>query len=186
MTQAQEQAVRELQASFGGEIDRLFFMEGIPQKRLDNAKRSYAGGFEADEVPIFLWDDTVFGSAKDGFLLTDRRLYQKNFTEGASSSELSGIVDFDISAKMAGLTLTPTGNSTLNPIKMQNGGGVREVVATRLIHMIYALTGRVIGGEQEETPEAFSGEPTLLTCPGCGTAVAPSAMSCEYCDRRFR
>jgi len=160
MTRAQEQAVRELQAGFKGQIDRLFFMEGIPPKRLANAKQSYAQGFEADEVPIFLWDDTVFGSAKDGFLLTDRRLYQKNFTEDASSSELSEIVDFDISTKVAGLTVTPTGNSTLNPIKMQNGGKVREAVAARLILMISALTGRVIGDEQVEPAQAVSSEGT--------------------------
>jgi len=186
MTQTQEQAARDCQAGFEGEIDRLFFMEEIPKKKLENAKKSYARGVEMGEVPVFLWDDTVFGSAKDGFLLTDRRLYQKNFTEGASSSELSGIVDFDLSSAGDGLHLIPTGSSTLNTIKIQYRCGNQEAVAARLIHMIYALTGRVIGGEQEETPETLSGEPTPLTCPGCGAAVAPNAMSCEYCDRRFR
>lgn len=187
MTPTQEQAVRELEASFEGQIDRLFFWENIPQKKLKNALKSYGLEFETGEVPIYLWDDTIFGSAKDGFLLSDRRLYQKNIVERSSSSELSGIIDFDLSKTSSGFHLIPKGRTELNTIKIQYQCGNQEAVAARLIHMIYALTGRVVGVEQEESnPEMSSGGATLLVCPGCGAAITPNAIFCEYCGGRFR
>lgn len=48
--------------------DKNFFIgENIPEKKLQGAAFSYAENF--DEC-IILYDDTVFGSAKEGFLLT--------------------------------------------------------------------------------------------------------------------
>ena len=186
MTQMQEQEARKFAAGFDGQIDRLFFMEEIPKKRLENAIKSYARDFETGEVPVLLWDDTVFGSAKDGFLLTDRRLYQKNFTERPSSSTLSGIVDFDISKETLGTVLTVQGTSSLNAIKIQYQCGNQEAVAARLIHMIYALTGR---GDKLGGGNAASGAPAHspfpLSCHACGAPAPQNCNFCEYCGARL-
>ena len=189
MTHEAERAVRELEAGFEGEIANLFFMENIPRKKLNNAIKSYAQGFEAGETPVYLWDDTVFGSAKYGFLLTDRRIYQKNMFATPSSSELHGIVDFDLVQTKLYYRITPVGDSTLGAIEMGRGGGADlEAVAARLIRVIYALTGRTVGGEadeERERPGTFSDE-TPLECRSCGANLPVKGRVCEYCGGRFR
>lgn len=52
----------------------LFFRDNIPEKKLTNAIAKYASNVDSSRV-VFLYDDTVFGSAKDGFLITDSALY---------------------------------------------------------------------------------------------------------------
>lgn len=47
------------------ENDNMWFR----QKKLENAKQAYAGDL-ADNF-LLLWDDTIFGSAKEGFLITE-------------------------------------------------------------------------------------------------------------------
>ena len=186
MTHAQEQEARKFAAGFEGQIDRLFFMEEIPKKKLENARRSYARSFETGEVPVLLWDDTLFGSAKDGFLLTDRRLYQKNFSERPSCSDLSGIVDFDISKESVGTVLSPQGTSSLNAIKIQYQCGNQEAVAARLIHMIYALTGRrnELSGQNDVSNTPLHSSSPLI-CHACGAPAPQNCNFCEYCGARL-
>ena len=51
------------------EKGKVFYAESIPEKKLQAAINEYARGVSADEV-LLLVDDTIFGSATDGFLLT--------------------------------------------------------------------------------------------------------------------
>lgn len=46
----------------------------IPEKKLANAIATYANGVDPGRV-TFLCDDTIFGSAKEGFLVTDSAIY---------------------------------------------------------------------------------------------------------------
>ena len=46
----------------------------IPPRKLDNAISTYAKSVDPDRA-LFLYDDTVFGSAKEGFLITDSAFY---------------------------------------------------------------------------------------------------------------
>ena len=151
MTKEQEQAIRKLEAGFEGKIDRLFFMEEISQKKLRNAINSYAQGFKKGETPVYLWDDTFFGSAKEGFLLTDRRIYQKNNLDAPSSSGIHEIVDFELERTISSYFLTPVGTSTLKTIQMIYKCAYQESVPTRLTQMIHILTGRTAPCVCEET-----------------------------------
>ncbi len=45
-----------------------------------------------------LYDDTLFGSARDGFLLTPRRLCWKNFSGGVAAVEWSAIAPEQVAA----------------------------------------------------------------------------------------
>lgn len=54
--------------------NNLYFKSKIPEKKLNNAIKKYASSVDPTRV-IFLYDDTVFGSATDGFLITDSALY---------------------------------------------------------------------------------------------------------------
>ena len=56
-------------------IDKLFMFEDIPREKLQNAISSFAHTLSADETVIFLYDDTIRGSSKQGILLTTKYLY---------------------------------------------------------------------------------------------------------------
>lgn len=57
----------------------LFRQGKISDKKLQNAIKEYAPAVTPERV-CFLYDDTVFGSAKDGFLVTDSAFYFKSGT----------------------------------------------------------------------------------------------------------
>lgn len=57
-----------------GNSKGIFLKGNIPEKKLANAIQAYANGVSQDEV-ILLLDDTVFGSAKEGLLITSDAIY---------------------------------------------------------------------------------------------------------------
>lgn len=61
------------------------------EKKLTNAKRAYANA-SANETAFCLCDTTLFGSAKEGFVLTNQTLYSKPMLESAVAIPLSNIV----------------------------------------------------------------------------------------------
>lgn len=91
-----------------GEVDGLYFYPSIPPAKLANARATHALHLPEDEVVAVLFDDTVFGGAKDGFLLTKRRLYWKNFTAHAQSISW-GEIDADEIAPGKGCVRVMTG-----------------------------------------------------------------------------
>jgi DnaJ like chaperone protein len=56
--------------------DKIYFHPNIPSKKLKNAIKSYAN--IGNETPLALIDDTIFGSAKAGLLLTNNAIYIKD------------------------------------------------------------------------------------------------------------
>lgn len=64
----------------------------VPAKKLNNAKSSYApfaGIGEDGEEILFLYDDTAFGSAKEGYLFTNHQIYLKNLFENPTFLDYS-------------------------------------------------------------------------------------------------
>ncbi|MGL4655741.1 MAG: hypothetical protein ACRCWM_07650 [Sarcina sp.] len=58
-----------------------FYLEGdIPSKKLDNAINTFALGIERKDV-VALYDSTLFGSAKEGVVFTESKLYCKTTLE---------------------------------------------------------------------------------------------------------
>lgn len=51
--------------------------EGIPSSKLEGAVEEYAKSVDPGRI-LFLYDDTIFGSAKTGFVITDCALYIRN------------------------------------------------------------------------------------------------------------
>lgn len=69
----------------------------VPAKKLNNAKSSYAPfacfGVDDEEI-LFLYNDTVFGSAKEGYLFTNHQIYLKNLFEHPTLLDYSQLKDF--------------------------------------------------------------------------------------------
>ena len=59
-----------------------FFCQNIPEIKLKNAIDSYAQNVAPKEV-LLLYDDTLFGGAKDGLLLTDDAVHWRNLGDSA-------------------------------------------------------------------------------------------------------
>ena len=69
--------LEEIKTSLEGFSDKSLFVGTIPPKKLNNAIKAYATEVAPEDV-LLLYDDTVFGSAKDGFLLTAKAVYWRN------------------------------------------------------------------------------------------------------------
>lgn len=82
----QHQALKRLQRD-----DTLYLAPNIPTHKLNNALNSYADTSVSPEQVILLIDDTVFGSAKDGLLLTATDLYIKEGFGKSSTIALNKI-----------------------------------------------------------------------------------------------
>jgi hypothetical protein len=61
----------------------LYMAPDVSEKKIANAIGAYAQSVDPGRV-LFLCDDTVFGSAKEGFLITDTAFYYKTMTNDIS------------------------------------------------------------------------------------------------------
>jgi hypothetical protein len=66
--------IEEIQKTLAGFTDSSLFVGTIPTKKLKNAISTYATDVPPEDV-LLLFDNTVFGSAKDGLLLTADAVY---------------------------------------------------------------------------------------------------------------
>ncbi len=62
----------------------IFFGDAIPKKKLHNALAAYAQ-LADDEVPVALIDNTFFGSAKEGAVITNTKIWTRNQGGGMQS-----------------------------------------------------------------------------------------------------
>jgi hypothetical protein len=69
-----------LREHFNG-IDPLYLYPSLPQKKERNVRRIHAAHLPPHEYILAIYDDTVFGSAEEGFVVTSRRLCFKNISE---------------------------------------------------------------------------------------------------------
>ena len=69
--------LEEIKKSLGGFTDKSLFVGTIPPKKLNNAIAAYATEVSPQDV-LLLYDNTVFGSAKDGLILTSEAVYWSN------------------------------------------------------------------------------------------------------------
>lgn len=87
-----EEKAKQIVMSYSERIkDRhVFFHPNIPSKKLNNALKKYATKVNKEEVLVLL-DNTAFGNAKHGALLTSEYIYAKDIMENAKSTKLNTI-----------------------------------------------------------------------------------------------
>jgi hypothetical protein len=81
-----EAVLAVLREHFHG-IDAMYLCPSIPGKRELAARAVHARHLPSDERVLALFDDTVFGSGDDGFLVTSQRLCWKNVADRAHMIE---------------------------------------------------------------------------------------------------
>jgi hypothetical protein len=72
--------VRELILKTFTNVSDVFTESAIPARKLQNAISTYAQRAAAGDV-LLLYDDTFWGSAKDGLLLTETGVFWRNYQE---------------------------------------------------------------------------------------------------------
>lgn len=77
----------------------------IPRAKLTAAEESYCGALPNSENPILLYDDTFFGGADTGFLLTETTLYWRNMFVQSKSSSLEELSGLEVSETSSGVKL---------------------------------------------------------------------------------
>jgi hypothetical protein len=101
--EASRMGIREIVERYDPMItdQHFFFQPNIPEKRLSNALGAFAKGVLPEDV-LVLVDDTAFGSAKDGAILTETHLYAHGMRQRPVSIELGAIEE--VSYKKGGST----------------------------------------------------------------------------------
>ena len=100
----------ELMRKYASEICTSFVFhvgDDIPSKKIDNAIKKYANGLDRDTV-IGLYDTTITGSGKSGYIFTDTKVYylqtlekpQKLWYEDIESVEITTDKDKDCDNKI--------------------------------------------------------------------------------------
>ena len=87
---------RSFKEIFSGIKDSyIFIAPDIPAKKMNNALASYAPGINANDV-IVLVDDTVWGGAKEGMIITKNKLFSKALMESPIAIDISSQTEITI------------------------------------------------------------------------------------------
>jgi len=170
------------EAEYCGKEFSLF--KDIPDKKLKNATSSYASTLTHDETAVMLYDPTIFGSAKEGFLLTTRRLFCKSRSNNSGYTELCDIKNI-IKTKEARseqtiediTIITKSGSFCFDSYQWKAG---QKEAYIRVLIGIIRLLGGLVSSVTPSTGQVSSSQE--VKCAGCGAINAGSAKFCEYCQ----
>jgi hypothetical protein len=112
--------------SIVGDVPDVFYAPTIPRRKLQHARAAHAMHLLTGEPIAVLHDDTFFGSAKEGFLLTAKRLCWKTLLEPATQLPWSVIDAQSIFA--SGSYVVVMGAE----IKLRSGSEISGAVASLL------------------------------------------------------
>ena len=72
------------------DFEKLHMFPDLPGRKLANVLKSYAEGVSTDDI-LLLFDNTLLGSANDGFLMTDQAIYWHNANGPFKTLELTAL-----------------------------------------------------------------------------------------------
>jgi len=157
-------------------IPKLFLFDQIPEDKLKNARKGHASLSGSDETVVMLFDDTLFGSAREGFLLTTNRFYSKNIMEAGTSVSISNIIDMSVDSKALAAQITiKTDGGTLTTHISQAPDSDQKAALFRILNK----TIEILNSQASNQTDINASRP--LQCRGCGAPLNVRAVSCEYC-----
>jgi len=138
-----QEILKQLLVDFPCEDENVYFFPKMSDKKvakkLANAKKSYAN-FSDDEEVYILCDNTVFGNAKDGFVLTSKALYSNDIAKG-------GINPLEIySYGKVKLMGTDVFNEEKEKIGTLDFTAIEKEAAETILHIlsVYSITLRLV------------------------------------------
>jgi hypothetical protein len=100
---AQQQAIVSEAVKALGKHNSVYLHPYLPARKLAAAKLAYGEKLGPDEIPLVLFDDTIFGGGDNGFMVTTRGLHWKNILTDPASLEWSELQPDDISVDSGGV-----------------------------------------------------------------------------------
>ncbi|MCL2827672.1 MAG: hypothetical protein FWD99_02935 [Oscillospiraceae bacterium] len=167
-----------------GQVLGLFVLENIPEKKLQGAKRKYAQEMGNDETAIFLVDSTVMGSGKEGYLLTNKRFYNKPMMEKRTVIDIVDIIDISVVStnKNKGIAIESFEIKTNSDVIALMEGSPEELIKNEHIPLFYILKRTIflIKNPSILINEGSDSVERMVTCQCCG--AHNNSNICEYCN----
>lgn len=163
--------------------ERTWLFEKSPPKKLANAKNSFGQLIDKDEQIILLYDDTVFGSAKNGLILTTHRIYVKNHLEKPRMFAIANIQKIVFKNLITKCLIVSLKSGEQTKISLTLGD--KSIFKT--LEALFPILQKELSKSKKSHPS--KNETTLfepirehhLKCPGCGAHIRPTLNMCEYC-----
>jgi hypothetical protein len=130
---APSELLEEIQKSLEGFTHKSLYVGTIPPRKLSNAITTYATQVSPEDV-LLLYDNTVFGSAKDGLLLTPEGVYWRNDSGEADRLRYDEIRKVDV------LKYALSSGLVLNQKEVQVELSDEEKLVNSLANVIRSLT----------------------------------------------
>lgn len=130
---APSELLEEIQKSLEGFTHKSLYVGTIPPRKLNNAITTYATQVSPEDV-LLLYDNTVFGSAKDGLLLTQEGVYWRNDSGEADRLRFDEIRKVDV------LKYALSSGLVLNQKEVQVELSDEEKLVNSLANVIRSLT----------------------------------------------
>ena len=120
--------MEQVEASIGRLKDKYLFVgKAIPSDKARNARTAYAPRVKQEQI-LLLYDNTMFGGAKEGLLLTGDRVYWRNSWLSTGSKRYRDIDRVDVAvATVAGIHIIIDGEKIT--IVMGQIGEIAEAIA---------------------------------------------------------
>lgn len=143
---SKSQAISDLIESLGSltGLERVFVGKGIPDKKLKNAISEYAKDVAEADV-LLLVDDTLFGNAKNGLLITKSAIYCHQMGMQPQHVKLDELTSVSLDKQKS------VCNLMVNGVKMQSIGASQESLAP-VVEVLNAFAQKISRTVSEDQP----------------------------------
>ena len=167
--------------------ERIFLAPHIPVEKLDNALESYAPEVKADDV-ILLVDDTVWGGAKEGMIVTQNKLFSKTLMASPVTAELSPRIKIQNTSK----AILIDGEEFCTLYMLDRGSLKKLVVAIREMCKMCEISSQNADNCNQNTAENVVNKCSFVfPCPHCNCKLESDTewigMECEcpQCQKKI-
>lgn len=159
--------------------EHIFLSPNIPAEKLSNAIKSYAPEVKADDV-ILLVDDTCFGGAKDGMIITQNKLFSKALMASPVTAELSPRIKIQNTSK----AILIDGEEFCTLHMLDRGSLTKLVVAIREMCKMCEISSQNADNCNQNTAENVVNRGAFVfSCPQCNCKLESdtewTGMECE-------
>lgn len=120
-----------------------------PARKLNNAKKSFGKNIDDSEKILLLFDTTLFGSATDGIIFTDKKIYIKNLFEDPCEVAYEDIDEIKVHNKDSTLELyNKNGDSFGIAYKIKPIAGHDFFLSLNLAHFIVGFSAIINANKQ--------------------------------------
>lgn len=154
--------------------DAIFFRPDIPRHKLASAISDYAPGVPEQDM-LVLVDNTVFGGAGDGLIITPTLFAAHDIAATPVRIPIAEVRDLRLDVGVFTSKIYFNGDRLLVTLNTP-----RKASTQRLVEMMRAMVAALAvapGPAEPPAPRA----PVATHCGSCGAPLPPSAQACIYC-----